>query len=250
MKKRLCVILSAVLLTVLFGACSPAGSGGGKENLAFPDTTWEMNMDEVMAVYGVTAEETQACSEAGRGPAFTLGDREVFGQKAQSVAFSFVNLKLDESRDLQSFDEESMGGQEVLAQVWVMYPAGTDMTKVAEELDKLYGGSSLSEVTLYPLYNALDTGELQEKKEQASDTLKIWGTDTVGTAIGEEDAGFFRENWPIYQTGMKAEDWDDFSQNARFVTVLCVDDESAPYVQFDAYNLAVYEELKAQLGAA
>ena len=48
---------------------------------------------------------------------------------------------------------------------------------------------------------------------------------------------------------MKAEDWDDFSQKARFVTVLCVDNENAPYVQFDAYNLAVYEELNAQLGA-
>lgn len=249
MKKWFCVIVSAVLLTVLLCACSAAGNGAKGTDLAFPDTGWEMNAEEVMAAYGITAEEAQADSGAGRSVAFTLADREMFGQQAQTIAFAFINLKLDESRDLQNFDPESMGGQEVLAQVLVLYPAGTDMTKVAEELDKLYGGSSLSEVSLYPLYTALDTGALQEKKEQASDTLKIWGTDPVGTAIGEEDAEFFRENWPIYQTDMRAEDWDDFSQKARFVTVLCVDDENAPYVQFDAYNLAVYEELNAQLGA-
>lgn len=249
MKKWLCVILSAVLLTVLLGACSLAGSGGEKENLAFPDTAWEMNMEEVMAAYGVTAEAAQIYSDAGRSPAFTLGERDAFGEKAQTVTFSFINLKLDESRDLQSFDQASMGGQEVLAEVTVRYPAGTDMTKVEKELNKLYGGSSLSEVTLYPLYNPLDTGELLEQKEAASDTLKLWGTDTVGTAVGEADAGFFRENWPIYQTDMKAEDWDNFSRQARFVTIRCVSEEDGPYVQFNAYNLAVYEELKAQLGA-
>ena len=69
-------------------------------------------------------------------------------------------------------------------------------------------------------------------------------------AVGQADAGFFRENWPIYQTDMKAEDWDNFSRQARFVTIRCVSEEDGPYVQFNAYNLAVYEELKAQLGAA
>lgn len=49
---------------------------------------------------------------------------------------------------------------------------------------------------------------------------------------------------------MKAEDWDNFSRQARFVTIRCVSEEEGPYVQFNAYNLAVYEELKAQLGAA
>ena len=57
----------------------------------------------------MNAEEAQADSGAGRSVAFTLADREVFGQQAQTIAFSFINLKLDESRDLQSFDPESIG---------------------------------------------------------------------------------------------------------------------------------------------
>lgn len=44
-----------------------------------------------------------------------------------------------------------------------------------------------------------------------------------------------------------AQDWEHFSQSGRMVTVVCTLDENGPLVQFDAYNLAVYQELAAQL---
>lgn len=137
-------------------------------------------------------------------------------------------------------------GQEVLAQVTVVYPAGADMAAVADALDDLYPDTALEELTLYPLYNPLNADGLYQKAMTASDQCRLWGSETVGEALGEADAAAFREGWPAWLPGMTAADWDSFADSARLVTVVCEDSGQGPTLQFDGYNLAVWRYLQAQ----
>lgn len=244
-KKRICALLATA---VLLSSCGAAQNGQATEGaeLVFPQTRWDMNREQVMEACGVTEGETLTYSGEGRGTYFSLGDYEIFGTRAEMVSFSFINLKLGESGDLQTFDEESLDGQEVLAAVYVQYPAGTDMTQVQAEMDKPYGDYSLPEVTQFPLYSALDTGTLNAQTLTESDTQKVWGSDTVAARLGEEDASFFRENWPTYQPDMTVDDWEMFSGQARLVTVVGDFGAENPSVRFDAYPMAVYQELASR----
>lgn len=240
MKKRYCYVLPFVLLLC---SCSQAGS---TSTLNFPKTHWDMNAEEVMAAWDVTQDEVQNYSSDGRAIFFSLTDCDVFGAQADTVSFSFINLALDESRDIQQFDEAAMAGKEVLASVYVQYPEGTDTEKIVSELKVQYG-EPLSELTLFPMFNPLGT-EMAAEEVKASDTRLLWGSDTVESWLNGKDASFFQENWTIYRTDMATEqDWDQFYQNGRMVTVVCTLDEGAPLIQFDAYDLAVYQELAAQL---
>lgn len=245
MKKRICALLATA---VLLSSCGAAQNGQATEGaeLVFPQTRWDMNREQVMEACGVTEGDTLTYSGEGRGTYFSLGDYEIFGAQAEMVSFSFINLKLGESGDLQTFDEESLDGQEVLAAVYVQYPAGTDMTQVQAEMDKLYGDYSLPEVTQFPLYSALDTGTLNAQTLTESDTQKVWGSDTVAARLGEQDASFFRENWPTYQPDMTVDDWEMFSGQARLVTVVGDFGAENPSVRFDAYPMAVYLELASR----
>ncbi|WP_302200018.1 hypothetical protein [uncultured Gemmiger sp.] len=245
MKKQICTLLG---MAVLLSSCGAAQTGQASEGaeLAFPQTRWDMNRQQVMEACGVTEEDTLTYSGEGRGTYFSLGDYEIFGARAEMVSFSFINLKLGESGDLLTFDEESLDGQEVLAAVYVQYPAGTDMTQVQAEMDKLYGDFSLPEITQFPMYSTLDTGTLNAQKVAESDTQKVWGTDTVAARLGEGDASFFRENWPLYQPDMTVDDWETFSGQARLVTVVGDFSEQNPSIRFDAYPMAVYRELESR----
>lgn len=239
MKKRCCYILPAVLLLC---ACSQAGAATPE----FPKTQWGTSEQEVMEAWGVTQDEVQDYGAQGRASSFAVADCTVFGAQAENVTFSFINLALDESGDIGQFDEAAMAGQEVLAGVSVLYPAGTDTEKVVAELTEQYG-EPLPELTLYPLYNALGSGMPAEEK-QTSDTQWLWGGATVESQLSGQDADLYRQNWPTYRPDMAAEqDWEQFAQNARVVTVVASLDEEGLLVQFDAYDLAVYRELAARL---
>lgn len=241
MKKRFARVLPLVLLLC---ACTRAGEAPA---LDFPQTQWEMNAQGVMDAWGVTPDEVQNYSAEGRAVSFTLAGCTVFGAQAESVTFSFINLALDESGDIQQFDEAAMAGEEVLAGITVQYPQGTDTEKLAAALKAQYG-EPLPELTLYPLYNALGAGMAAEEK-QASGTQQLWGGATVESQLSGQDAAFFRQNWPVYLPGMETEqDWEQFSQNGRMVTLVADLNETAPLLQFDAYNLAVYRQLAARLG--
>ena len=246
MKKIICIALCCA-----FALCGCEKSGESRPSdslpLEFPDTQWDMTMSEVMDALGVTQEDTVSYSEEGRGPYFIVENRDVFGQTASTVNFSFINLKLDDSKDLEEFDEETMGGNEVLNLVNVIYPAGTDMDPVVEELKELYGEDTLSEITLYSPTDLFGTGGLAGIDRAESETMQLWGNAPVVSAVEEEDRSYFQENWSYYVFGLNEDTWDAFSEKGRMVTISCSTDPDNPYVQFNAYNLAVYNELKAQM---
>lgn len=226
---------------VLLCGCSGAGQGNGQQELpAFPGTGWEMNAQQVLDACGISRDETLVYSDYDGAPAFSVADREVLGAQAEVVNFSFVDLGT-----LGGATAED-AGQEVLAQVTVVYPAGTDMAAVADALDDLYPDTALEELTLYPLYNPLNADGLYQKAMTASDQCRLWGSETVGEALGEADAAAFREGWPAWLPGMTAADWDSFADSARLVTVVCEDSDQGLTLQFDGYNLAVCRYLQAQ----
>ncbi len=240
MRKIAGIIFSAV---IFFCMCDTAECSSFLE---FPDTMWGMSVQEVLDARKITEADTAGCSIQGRGPHFYIENCDVFGQEASAIHFIFINLELGESKNLQEFDEDTMGGKERLCRVMIIYPAGTDMDVVWKELDKLYGDQSLSEITVFALYRAMGDGSLGEIVCTEAEDMKVFGSDTIGSLIDEEDMPFFRENWTIYQPNLDDEGWEYFLEEGRMVTAYSGNNEENPFIQFDAFVLAVYEELKEQ----
>lgn len=239
-------VLPVLLAAALLGGCGPQG---GDPDLEFPQTGWEMNAEQVMEAWGTTPEEVGNRTAAGRGTTFTLTDREVFGSQAEQITFSFLNLKPGETGDLQQFDAEALAGQEVLVGVWVQYPAGTDAQAVTDALNARYGDAALTELTVYPLFSALDTGAAAETLK-ADDTRKLWGSAPVASRLTDANTEFCRENWPLYRTELKTDaDWDAFASQGRLVTIVCEQQQEGLSVWFNAYDLAVCNELTARQDA-
>lgn len=244
MKKLLCVMVSTAML--LFYACSSSKPEQNLQDgtaLAFPGTNWNMNMDEVISDCGFEDVDDLQMSPDDYAPAFLLSDREVFGETAMTLSFSFINL----NALAQDSGKATSSGEEVLSSVMIVYPANADMEKVHQELDSLYGKSSLDEVTLFSLYSPLDSDMLSSQKQKASDTISVWGTPTLSSEIGDESKAIFQENWPTFQPGLAPEDWDSFSNDARFVTIVCEEGDDFSTLQFNAYNLNVYNEISASI---
>lgn len=244
MKKLLCLMTSATML--LFSACSNSKQGQSLRDgtaLKFPGTNWNMNMDDVRTACGFENADDLQVSSDNYAPSFLVSDREVFGETAETLAFSFINLK----SITQDSSKPTVSGEEVLSSVMVIYPADADMEKVRQELDSLYGESSLNEVTVFSLYSPLDLDTLSSQKKESSDTTSLWGTAVLSTEIDDEDKAFFQEKWPMFQPGLTSEKWEFFSDEARFVTLVCEEGDDFSTVQFYAYNLNVYNELSAQI---
>ena len=240
MKKLLCVMASAAML--LFCACSSSKPEKDLQDgtaLAFPGTNWNMNMDEVIRACGFEDADDLQMLPDDYAPAFLLSDREVFGETATTLNFSFIDL----DALAQDSGKATSSGEEVLASVTIVYPASADMEKVRQELDSLYGKSSLDEVTVFSLYNPLDSDTLSSRKLEVSDTISVWGTPTLSSEIGDENKAIFQENWPAFQPGLASEDWDSFSDDARFVTIVCEEGDDSSTLQFYAYNLNVYDKI-------
>lgn len=217
---------------------------GEKQNLEFPKTEWDMSAEEVLKACGVTKEEADQYEEGGRSIVISLKNQEVFGEKAETVLFGFLNIELGEDKDIRQFDEEELDGDEILCAVTVMYPKDADMEKVQKEMEKQYGKYKLSNMQEFSFYNALGEDALAISEYEESDTLKLWGNETIEKAIGEKDVTLFQENWPYYMPNLDENQWEDFSQNGHLVSVSLVKDGENPMVNFNAYNLAVYEEIE------
>lgn len=243
MKKLTGIVLCAAV-------CLLSGCDKKEENalLEFPDTQWTMSMSEVLDSCKITQEDTALYNDQGRGPSFSVENQEVFGATASAVHYSFINLELGESENLQDFNEETMAGKERLGSVTVIYPAETDGDAVLEELNKKYGTYALPEVTLYSSYTALDSGTLESLTYEESDKVKVWGSDTVDSVIDEKNETFYQENWGVYLKNLNEENWADFSKTGRMVTIVYAENEENVMVHFYGYNLAVYNELTEQLG--
>ena len=53
-------------------------------------------------------------------------------------------------------------------------------------------------------------------------------------------------HWPYYIPNLDESQWEEFLQNGHLVTVSMSKEEENQTVNFDGYNLAVYEEIKEE----
>lgn len=111
---------------------------------------------------------------------------------------------------------------------------------------KQYGKYKLSDMQEVSFYNALGEDALSVSEYEESDTLKLWGNETIEKAIGEKDTAFFQENWPYYIPNLDESQWEEFLQKGHLVTVSMSKEEENQTVNFNGYNLAVYEGIKEE----
>lgn len=78
-------------------------SCGMSQTLEFPKTSWDMTPEEVLKAYQVKKEDTNLYEEQGRNAAFVLENQEVFGETAQTVMFSFMDMELGEEKIFKSW---------------------------------------------------------------------------------------------------------------------------------------------------
>ncbi|HCA70375.1 MAG TPA: hypothetical protein DEP17_08285, partial [Lachnospiraceae bacterium] len=120
---------------------------------------------------------------------------------------------------------------------------------VLKKMQKAYG-RTIPVVHIYSLFQTLGD-ELPEREYTESEHLKLWANKSIIQFIPEKERENFRDRWKNYQPGLKDENWDAFSQNAKMVTVVWTDDGSPSneknILDFNAFNLVVYNEIKSQL---
>lgn len=226
MKKAVFIIFIA---SILLCSCSRKEAS---DNLEFPKTKWGMSMEETLDAYGITKKDTSYYRE---GLTFIINDYELFGEKTSKIIFNFIDLK---------------NGKPILCAVRVFYPDSADMNHVLKKMQKAYG-KTVPEVPMYSLFQTLGD-ELPEREYTESEHLKLWANKSVIQSIPENERENYRDRWKDYQSGLKDENWEEFSQNARMVNVIWSDDGVFSKLEknaldFNAFNLELYKEIKNQL---
>lgn len=212
MRKRIYITLC--MAAIIFSGCAGTQT---ESLLEFPGIQWDMTMDEVLDACKINLEEAESYDVLERVSSFSVKDYEIFGETASTVEFSFVNLELGEAQNLQEFDAEEMNGQERLVNIWVEYPKDIDRDKVLKEMKKIYGKYALTEIKEFPIFNPL----------MGNDEMPIAGI--------------------TYRESEKIKVWGSFSTEGRMVTAVYSENQAGQdniVIQFDAYNLAVYSEIK------
>ena len=245
MRKRIYITLC--MAAVIFSGCAGTQTDS---LLEFPGIQWDMTMDEVLDACKINLEEAENYDVQKRVSSFYVKDYEIFGETASTVEFSFVNLELGEAQNLQEFDSEEMNGQERLVNIWVEYPKDIDRDKVLKEMEKIYGKYALTEIKEFPIFNPLmgnDEMPVAGITYRESEKIKVWGSGTIGQFIDQEEEAEFKKQWPIYLAYLDERDWESFSTEGRMVTAVYSENQAGQdniVIQFDAYNLAVYSEIK------
>ncbi len=215
-----------------------ADSSGGEEYaeyLQFPDSAWGMTLEEVLDAYGITRDDTDLLEEGDTGSAFAVSGREVFGEEASRILFQFI-------------DPEKGNGEPKLCAAEISYPDDADMENVLKEMEKAYG-DTLPDVRIFSMFDSLDSGGIPQNDYIEAEDLKLWGSCTVGEAVPEEQKDDFGELWEELQTGLTADNWESFSNEARLATAVwsAGSEEFQTLekngVKFDAYNYIVYEAI-------
>lgn len=225
------IVLIVIIIIVTFAcACSIKISA---KNFDLPQITWGMSMDEVFYAYGITKEDTSRYINQGRGSMFTLNDYELFGETTSQIDFHFLDI--------------GDNGNLVLCYVTAEYPETADMDKVLHNMQKIYG-DTVSNVSIYDKYSAFTGENLHETKYEESEHLKIWANCSLSAVIPENESEDYKNLWieQKLQPGLSEENWEEFCENSKLVTVRWYD-EAWIRLDFDAYNLAVYNTLKDQL---
>lgn len=226
MKKTVFLIFVLLISLSLFSCSKKEGT----DSLEFPKTIWGMSPDDVLDSYGITKEGTSSYNEAGRGIAFRIDGYSLFGEESSYIIFNFIDF--------------ADNGTRSLCNVRAFYPESADMEHVLAEMKKAYG-QTVPSVISYDLYQMYD--ELQERSYTESEQLKIWAKSPVIDMIPENELEDYGVLWEFFQPRLKEDNWTDFFQNARTVTVIWQDKEEGKSLDFNAYNLLVYNELKSRL---
>lgn len=229
-KKRIFIIfliVAILLLLILFLFVKKEAV----HDLEFPKTAWGISAEEIFDSYGISQADVSRSQEAGRGSMFTIEGKELFGEKTSEINFQFLDFG----------DNGDMG----LCYVRVIYPEGADMNHVLEKMREVYG-KTVSDASIYEQNSALGNETIHAKDYRESDVLKIWADRCIADFISEKESESCRNLWAFFQPGLNEENWGDFCETARMVTVLWNNDDWKT-LEFNAYNLCVYNELKNQL---
>lgn len=229
-KKRIFIIfliVAILLLLILFLFVRKEAV----HDLEFPKTAWGISAEEVFDSYGISQADVSRSQEAGRGSMFTIEGKELFGEKTSEINFQFLDFG----------DNGDMG----LCYVRVIYPEGADMNHVLEKMREVYG-KTVSDVSIYEQNSALGNETIHAKDYRESDVLKIWSDKCIADFISDKESESYRNLWAFFQPGLNEENWGEFCETARMVTVLWNNDDWKT-LEFNAYNLCVYNELKNQL---
>lgn len=232
---RRVTVWTAVLLTLLFGAC---GMQKQEEELNVPDTAWGMTAEEVLEAFGATWADAEILSAGNTGVSFALEGRELFGEKTDRMIFQFIDLKKG-------------AGRPVLCGAEVIYGDGADMESVLREMKQAYG-ETLPQISRFGLLQPLGTGELPQYDYADSGVQRLWGTSTVAERVPQAREADYIRMWKEIQSGLTEENWPKFAQDARLVTVIWSLDGEGTLGQknalsYDAFNYVVYREAEGEL---
>lgn len=226
--KKIIFIMILIAETMFLSSC---GKGPNNGILEFPKTAWGMSVEETFESCGITKMDTNLYNEAGRGTMFRIVNYPLFGENTSEIIFNYIDF--------------ADNGTMELCAVRAIYPKNADMNHVLKNMKKSYG-ETVSDITSYLHFSAFGD-VLEEKRYTESEQLKIWADKTVADYIDNGKEADYEKLWEFFQTGLNADTWDEFSQNARMVKVTWSTEEDINTLDFDAYNLRVYHQLKSQL---
>ena len=247
---RVCVFMALLVVLVFFPtACKTQEVD---KDLNFPGLTWGMSSDEVFEILGITEEQIISADDNERSEWYLVADVDVFGEKCFRLALDFMDVTYSEDFPLNEGVE--LKGKKGLIAANVIFEDDTDMAKVFKKAEKLYGD------TIPGYYDSSSMGYAQMREE--SDILKFWGTQRLSEVISGQLSDSYKTLWKPYRMDlwemtspdaydfdMADEDWDDFLKNGRLVTVTWSNNEAenGKILNFNAFHLAVYNELKTHI---
>lgn len=242
MKKKV-LWMALLLCMVIFSACAEKKEKDTQQvqNLEFPGLTWDMTPDDVLKKFEMVKEDAVLYDENDRTTSFGIQDLEVFGLKAERVLFNFIDYSSFENMPAQG------EGKRRLCQILVFYPQDADLKPVKENMDKAYG-ATVSEY--YPFYQGLeDDATIRMEPVKESESLKYWSSSTLVDVLAKDDLEDYKTYWKNCREGLNDDNWDFFKDHAKMVSVIFSDQEgeTGKGLEWDAQNLAVYEELNAQI---
>lgn len=237
MKMRNRVIFAMFMLLAVLLLCGFEGKAEENLYLELPGMVWGMTLDETMEAFGVTRETADLLNEFTAGAVFTIDSGyEILGEATERIIFNFI-------------DPKKGGGMPVLCAIDVQYPQDADMDEVIAELERLFGKPA-EKISRYGLFQALSDEQLPREDYIEAENLKLWAAPVLEEVISEEESEAYQILWEDLQPGLNEENWQEFSEIASLVTVVCASGEQAfpkfdkNGVSLDAYNLIVYQELE------
>lgn len=228
-KKTISVFIIIIFSSSLLYLCIQDGSTNIFE---YPGIVWGMSVEETLDSYGLTAEDTSLYNVSGRGAVFVIDGHEAFGEKTSKIIFNYIDF--------------ADNGRYELCDVKVLYPDSADMTLVLRELQKAYG-KTVPEVVIYEQLSPFGSEALAKHSYAESDEVKLWAGSVVADFIPKAESESYEKGWEFFQTGLTPENWNEFTQNARTVSLIWSTEGEENMLKFDAYQFGVYKELNRRL---